>query len=130
MGSRVYPRAKRLLITADGGGSNGTRCRLWMVELQRLADEVGLHITENWRGRPLVNREVVVNLIGSTTTKTGLEIRAELDGGTYPVGREVTEQQMESLRWISSRGKHSLMATARVFPGTRLRPNAIRDLRN
>jgi hypothetical protein len=78
----------------------------------------------------LVNREVVVNLIGSTTTKTGLEIRAELDGGTYPVGREVTEQQMESLRWISSRGKHSLMATARVFPGARLRPNAIRDLRN
>jgi len=120
MGSRVYPRAKKLLITADGGGSNGTRCRLWKVELQRLADEVGLHIsvchfppgtskwnkiehrlfchiTENWRGRPLVNREVVVNLIGSTTTKTGLEIRAELDGGTYPVGREVTEQQMESL---------------------------------
>ena len=120
MGSRVYPRAKKLLITADGGGSNGTRCRLWKVELQRLADEVGLHIsvchfppgtskwnkiehrlfchiTENWRGRPLVNREVVVNLIGSTTTKTGLEIRAELDGGTYPVGRGVTEQQMESL---------------------------------
>jgi transposase len=120
MGSRVYPQAKRLLITADGGGSNGTRCRLWKVELQRLADEIGLpisvchfppgtskwnkiehrmfcHITENWRGRPLVSREVVVNLIGSTTTKTGLEIRAELDGGSYPVGREVTEQQMEGL---------------------------------
>jgi transposase len=120
MGSRVYPQAKRLLITADGGGSNGTRCRLWKVELQRLADEIGLpisvchfppgtskwnqiehrmfcHITENWRGRPLVSREVVVNLIGSTTTKTGLEIRAELDGGSYPVGVEVTEQQMEGL---------------------------------
>jgi len=120
MGSRVYPQAKRLLITADGGGSNGTRCRLWKVELQRLADETGLdisvchfppgtskwnkiehrmfcHITENWRGRPLVSREVVVNLIGSTTTKTGLEIRAELDSGSYPVGREVTEQQMEGL---------------------------------
>jgi hypothetical protein len=120
MGSRVYPRAKKLLITADGGGSNGTRCRLWKVELQRLADEIGLqisvchfppgtskwnkiehrmfcHITENWRGRPLVSREVVVNLIGSTKTKTGLEIRAELDGGSYPIGREVTEQQMESL---------------------------------
>jgi transposase len=120
MGRRVYPRAKKLLITADGGGSNGTRCRLWKVELQRLADEIGLdisvchfppgtskwnkiehrmfcHITENWRGRPLVSREVVVNLIGSTTTKTGLEIRAELDRGSYPTGREVTDQQMEGL---------------------------------
>jgi hypothetical protein len=120
MGSRSYPQAKRLLITADGGGSNGTRCRLWKVELQRLADEIGLeisvchfppgtskwnkiehrmfcHITENWRGRPLVSREVVVNLIGSTTTKTGLEIKAELDGGSYPTGREVTDQQMEGL---------------------------------
>jgi hypothetical protein len=120
MGSRVYPRARKLLITADGGGSNGTRCRLWKVELQRLADEIGLdisvchfppgtskwnkiehrmfcHITENWRGRPLVSREVVVNLIGSTKTGTGLEIRAELDGGSYPVGREVTEQQIGSL---------------------------------
>jgi len=120
MGGRVYPQAKRLLITADGGGSNGSRCRLWKVELQGLADETGLsvsvchfppgtskwnkiehrmfcHITENWRGRPLVSREVAVNLIGSTRTKTGLEIRAELDGGSYPVGREVTEQQMEGL---------------------------------
>ena len=120
MGSRVYPQAKKLLVTADGGGSNGTRCRLWKVELQRLADEIGLrisvchfppgtskwnkiehrmfcHITENWRGRPLVSREVVVNLIGSTTTKAGLEIGAELDGGSYPVGREVTDQQMASL---------------------------------
>jgi hypothetical protein len=120
MGGRVYPQAKRLLITADGGGSNGSRCRLWKVELQRFADETGLsvsvchfppgtskwnkiehrmfcHITENWRGRPLVSREVVVNLIGSTTTKAGLEIRAELDAGSYPVGREVTEQQMEGL---------------------------------
>ena len=120
MGSRVYPQARRLLITADGGGSNRIRCRLWKVELQRLADEIGFpisvchfppgtskwnkiehrmfcHITENWRGRPLVSREVVVNLIGSPTTKTGLEIRAELDAGSYPVGREVTEQQMESL---------------------------------
>ena len=120
MGSRAYPQAKRLLITADGGGSNGSRCRLWKVELQGLADETDLsisvchfppgtskwnkiehrmfcHITENWRGRPLVSREVVVNLIGSTKTKTGLEIRAELDGGSYPVGREVTEQQMDGL---------------------------------
>jgi transposase len=120
MGSQVYPQAKRLLITADGGGSNGSRCRLWKVELQRLADESGLrisvchfppgtskwnkiehrmfcHITENWRGRPLVSREVVVNLIGHTTTKTGLAIRSELDENRYPTGREVTAQQMESL---------------------------------
>jgi len=120
MGSKVYPRAKRLLITADGGGSNGSRCRLWKVELQRLADEIGLHIsvchfppgtskwnkiehrmfchiTENWRGRPLVSREVVVNLIGHTTTKTGLAIRSALDENRYPTGREVTAQQMESL---------------------------------
>jgi Rhodopirellula transposase DDE domain len=120
MGSQVYPRAKRLLITADGGGSNGSRCRLWKVELQRLADESGLriavchfppgtskwnkiehrmfcHITENWRGRPLVSREVVVNLIGHTTTKTGLAIRSELDENRYPTGREVPDQQIESL---------------------------------
>jgi hypothetical protein len=120
MGSQTYPRAKRLLITADGGGSNGSRCRLWKVELQRLADETGLriavchfppgtskwnkiehrmfcHITENWRGRPLVSREVVVNLIGHTTTKTGLAIRSALDENSYPTGREVTAQQLESL---------------------------------
>ena len=120
MGRQVYPRAKRLLLTADGGGSNGSRCRLWKVELQRLADESGLrvsvchfppgtskwnkiehrmfcHITENWRGRPLVSREVVVNLIGHTTTKTGLTIRSELDENRYPTGREITDQQIESL---------------------------------
>jgi hypothetical protein len=120
MGSRVYPQAKRLLITADGGGSNGSRCRLWKVELQGFADESGLrisvchfppgtskwnkiehrmfcHITENWRGRPLVSREVVVNLIGHTTTKTGLSIRSELDENSYPIGREVTAEQMEGL---------------------------------
>jgi hypothetical protein len=114
------PAAKRLLITADGGGSNGTRCRLWKVELQQLADETGLrisvchfppgtskwnkiehrmfcHITEDWRGRPLVSREVVVNLIGHTTTKMGLAIRSELDEGSYPTGRAVSKEQIESL---------------------------------
>jgi hypothetical protein len=120
MGSQVYPRAKRLLITADGGGSNGRRCRLWKAELQELADEIGLrlsvchfppgtskwnkiehrmfcHITENWRGRPLVSRAVVVNLIGQTTTGTGLAIRSELDEGSYPTGRKVSDEQMEGL---------------------------------
>ena len=107
--SQVYPQAKRLLITADAGGSNGSRCRLWKVALQQLADEIGLrisvchfppgtskwnkiehrmfcHITENWRGRPLVSREVVVNLIGHTTTEDGLAIRSELDENRYPTG--------------------------------------------
>jgi DDE family transposase len=120
MGSTVYPRAQRLLITADGGGSNGSRNRLWKMELQKLADDIRLrisvchlppgtskwnkiehrmfcHITENWRGRPLASREVVVNLIGHTTTRTGLEIHSELNENSYPTGREVTEQQMESL---------------------------------
>jgi Rhodopirellula transposase DDE domain len=120
MGRLAYPRAKRLLITADGGGSNGSRNRLWKLELQRLADDIGLrisvchfppgtskwnkiehrmfcHITENWRGRPLVSREVVVNLIGHTTTQTGLAIHSELDENSYPRGREVSDEQMESL---------------------------------
>jgi hypothetical protein len=120
MGRRVYSRADRLLITADGGGSNGRRCRLWKVELQGMADEAGLrisvchfppgtskwnkiehrmfcHIAENWRSRPLVSREVVVNLIGHTTTKTGLAIRSELDESSYPTGRKVSDEQMEEL---------------------------------
>ena len=107
MGRRVYPRATDLLVTADGGGSNGSRSRLWKVALQGLADEIGLriavchfppgtskwnkiehrmfcHITENWRGRPLVSRSVVVSLIGSTRTKAGLKINAELDTNSYP----------------------------------------------
>ncbi len=119
-GSQVSPKAQRLLLTADGGGANGSRCRLWQVELQRVADESGrclsvchcppgtsqwhkiahrmcCHITEHWRGRPLVSREVVVNLIGPTTTKTGLAMRSALDANRYPTGRDVTEQQLESL---------------------------------
>ena len=121
MGSQVYPKAKRLLITADGGGSNGSRCRLWKVELQRLADETGLrisvchfppgtrkwnkiehrmfcHITENWRGQPLVSRAVVVNLIGSTQTRAGLRVEAELDTNTCEKGIKVTDEEMESVR--------------------------------
>jgi transposase len=120
MGGRVYPDATRLLITADGGGSNGSRCRLWKVELQGLADEIGLrisvchfppgtskwnkiehrmfcHITQNWRGRPLVSREVVVNLIGHTTTEEGLSIRSELDEKSYPLGRQVTDGQLNGV---------------------------------
>ena len=102
MGGKRYPHASALLITADGGGSNGSRCRLWKVALQTLAARLGLpihvchfppgtskwnkiehrmfsHITQNWRGRPLVSHEVIVNLIANTTTRAGLMIRAELD---------------------------------------------------
>ena len=120
MGRRAYPGAGALLVTADGGGSNSSRSRLWKLELQGLADESGLavsvchfppgtskwnkiehrmfcHITQNWRGRPLVSREVVVNLIGSVRTKAGLTIQSELDENSYATGRKVTERQIKSL---------------------------------
>ena len=120
MGSAVYPRAKRLLITADGGGSNGYRTRAWKFQLQRLADESGLeitvchfppgtskwnkiehrlfcHITHNWRGRPLVSREAVVSLIANTTTKKGLTVQAALDTGSYATGVKLTDAQMATL---------------------------------
>ena len=102
MGRRAYPEATRLLVTADGGGSNRPRTRLWKLELQRFVDESGLavtvahyppgtskwnkiehrmfcHITQNWRGRPLETVEAIVSLIGSTTTKAGLRIKTALD---------------------------------------------------
>jgi len=120
MGQRVYPAAPRLLITADGGGSNGRRVRLWKVELQRLADELGLelhvrhlppgtskwnkiehrmfcHITENWRGRPLLSRMAVVALIAATRTAKGLLVHADLDRSEYETGKKVTDEQMRSL---------------------------------
>jgi hypothetical protein len=120
MGASAYPGARELLLTADGGGSNGSRSRLWKVELQRLADETGLaitvchfppgtskwnkiehrmfcHITENWRGRPLINHEVIVSLIANTTTRTGLRIKAALDVGHYPTGLKVSDEQMRAL---------------------------------
>jgi hypothetical protein len=115
MGVSTYPEATELLIIADGGGSNGVRIRLWKTELQRLADETGLriavchlppgtskwnkiehrmfaYITQNWRGRPLVSHEVVVNLIGNTTTQTGLHIRAALDPNRYETGKKITDE--------------------------------------
>ena len=121
MGRRAYPEASKLLITADGGGSNASRSRLWKAELQGLADRTGLaitvchfppgtskwnkiehrmfsHITQNWRGRPLVSLETVVNLIANTTTTTGLKIRAKLDPGSYPLDIEVPEAAMKDLR--------------------------------
>ena len=120
MGRPLYPDARRLLITADGGGSNSSRNRLWKLEVQQLADELGLaisvahfppgtskwnkiehrmfcHITQNWRGRPLVSYQVIVKLIAATTTGTGLTIRSDLDDNSYPLGVKVTDDQMETL---------------------------------
>ena len=120
MGKKAYPEATDLLVTADGGGSNGSRTRLWKLELQRFADETQLrvhvshyppgtskwnkiehrmfcHITQNWRGRPLESLEAVVNLIGSTTTAAGLRIRAGLDRRTYEKGIAVTPEEMASV---------------------------------
>ncbi len=120
MGRKTYPEAGELLITADGGGSNGSRTRLWKVALQRMADATGLkisvchlppgtskwnkiehrmfcHITRNWRGRPLENLEVVVNLIASTTTTKGLRVRAVLDTNDYPTGIKVDDAMMAAL---------------------------------
>ena len=120
MGRERYPDTDKLMITADGGGSNGSRVRLFKVELQKLADETRLalqvchyppgtskwnkiehrlfcHITENWRGTPLTSRLAVVELIAATTTKEGLKVRCELDTRTYPKGIKVSEQEMASL---------------------------------
>jgi hypothetical protein len=121
MGSLAYPAADELLMTADGGGSNGSRARLWKLMLQRLADRLGLritvchfppgtskwnkiehrmfcHITENWRGRPLLSRAVIVNLIGHARTSEGLRIRSELDENSYPKGIKVSDEELAGVR--------------------------------
>ena len=121
MGQKRYPRAKELLITADCGGSNSSRTRLWKVALQELADDLGLrltichfppgtskwnkiehrmfcHITQNWRGRPLTSYAVIVQLIGNTTTTAGLQIRSELDEHSYPPKETVTDEQLAKIR--------------------------------
>jgi hypothetical protein len=120
VGGIRYPLARRLVITADGGGSNGSRVRLWKLELQRLADELGISIevhhlppgtskwnkiehrlfsfiTQNWRAKPLVSYRVIVELIGATTTQTGLTVRCELDDNTYAKGIVVSDEQMQEL---------------------------------
>jgi hypothetical protein len=120
MGRRAYPHANELFITADAGGSNGYRARAWKMELQGLADELGIrihvshfppgtskwnriehrlfcHITENWRGKPLRTFEAVVELIGHTRTSTGLRVKAKLETGNYPTGVVITKTQMKSL---------------------------------
>ena len=123
MGKKSYPDAKKLLITADGGGSNASRSRLWKVELQKFADRTGMsigvshfppgtskwnkvehrlfcHITENWRGRPLVDHETIVELIGSVRTSTGLAVKAKLDTRSYQIGIPVSDMQMNQLNIV------------------------------
>jgi hypothetical protein len=126
MGRKTYPEAKELLITADGGGSNSPRARMWKVALQRMANITGLkisvchfppgtskwnkiehrmfcHITENWRGRPLVNHEVIVNLISATTTTKGLHVKAALNEKSYRTGMKVDASTMASLNLKTSK---------------------------
>jgi len=122
MGQPLYPEAQRLLITADGGGSNGYRVRLWKLELQKLAVETGLSImvchlplppgtskwnkiehrlfsfiTQNWRGKPLISHEAIVSLIAATKTTTGLRVRCELDTAKYPKGVRVTDVDLAGI---------------------------------
>ena len=117
----VIRRARQLLVTADSGGSNGARVRLWKLELQKFADQIGLEIavchfppgtskwnkiehrlfsfiTPNWRGKPLVSHEVIVNLIAATTTRTGLRVRSRLDTGTYPKGIRGYKKDFAAIR--------------------------------
>ena len=121
MGRPAYPQATRLLITADAGGSNGARLRLWKVELQKLADETGLriavchfppgtskwnkiehrlfsYISQNWRGKPLRSFETIVSLIAATTTTTGLKVHAELNTGPYPAGIKVSHEELSQVQ--------------------------------
>ncbi len=120
VGCHRYPGADRLLVCADGGGTNGSRARAWKIELAKLAAETGLaitvchlppgiskwnkiehrlfsQITMNWRGRPLTSHQIIVDLIGATSTATGLTVRAELDTGTYPIGIKYTNKQVDAL---------------------------------
>jgi len=121
MGANRYPGAKRLLITADCGGSNGARLRLWKVELQKLAEQTGLaitvahhppgtskwnriehrmfsFITQNWRGKPLLTHKVIVQLIAATTTTEGLALACAIDSSQYPTGGKVSDARFNALR--------------------------------
>lgn len=123
MGKEKYPKATELMITADGGGSNGSRVRLWKKELQKFSNEIGFpirvshfppgtskwnkiehkmfcHISMNWRGRPLVTHEIIVNLIANTITKTGLKIQADLNKNLYPIGIKVSDEDFNSINIV------------------------------
>jgi Rhodopirellula transposase DDE domain len=144
VGRPAYPDATRLLITADSGGSNGARLRLWKVELAKLAEQIGLdivvahlppgtskwnkhrlfsHISMNWRGRPLTSYEVIVDTIAATTTRTGLTVQADLDTGTYQTGTKITDKEMKYLEEhrlqrddFHGRWNYTLLHTPRQTP--------------
>ena len=120
MGKELYPQAKHLMVTADGGGSNGYRIKLWKVELQKLADETGLSIqvchfppgtskwnkiehrlfsfiSQNWRGKPLISHEVIVKLIAATTNRVGLKVECQLDTNLYPKAIKVSDKEMANI---------------------------------
>lgn len=120
MGAPLFPNFQSLLITADGGGSNGSRLRLWKVELQKLANELGIpisvchfppgtskwnkiehrlfsYITKNWRGKPLITHQVIVNLISATTTRAGLMVKAQIDDRVYPTGRKISDKELAAV---------------------------------
>ena len=121
MGYKRYPKAKKLLVMSDGGGSNGSRCKLLKVSLQALANKLNIpvsvchfppgtskwnkiehrmfsHITQNWRGIPLVSIDVIINLIANTTTKMGLKIKAALDNNKYETGKKVTDDELSVIK--------------------------------
>jgi len=139
VGRARYPEATRLLITADGGGSNGSRVRLWKRELQKLANELGLDIvvshlppgtskwnkiehrlfsfiSQNWRAKPLVSYRVIVELISATTTKTGLTVRCELDTGQYPSGIVVSEAEMAAINIKRAHGEWNYTISPKAYP--------------
>lgn len=144
MGVALYATAASLLITADGGGSNGYRLRLWKVELQKLADELGIpisvchlppgtskwnkvehrlfsFITQNWRGKPLITHQVIVDLISATTTKTGLKVKARLDPRRYATGRRVSNPELAEVNLVPDKFHGEWNYT--ILPGAH--PNAI-----
>lgn len=124
MGKSTYPKARKICITADCGGSNGYRTRLWKFSLQRLSNELGIEIhvshfppgtskwnkiehkmfsfiARNWRGRPLINTATIVNLIGNTTNKNGLKIKAKLDNNHYEAGIKITDEEFDTINIIN-----------------------------
>lgn len=140
VGSKAYPNATELFITADGGGSNGGRVRLWKLELQGLADEIGIpirvshyppgtskwnkiehrlfsFITMNWRGEPLISHEVMINLIANTKTKTGLSVKVELDNREYPKGIKVPDLEFATINIVRDdfHGEWNYAISPRVF---------------
>jgi hypothetical protein len=145
VGKPTYPQATKLLITADGGGSNGYRSRQWKTELAALAARTGLditvchlppgtskwnkiehrlfsHISMNWRGRPLTSHEVIVETVGATTTRTGLSVHAELDQATYPTGIKIPDKQIKALQTTGTLHRHAFHGewnyTLRARPDT------------